>query len=239
MFPSTEMNDGMSVRLSPPARIAGLFYLLALLFNGGLLYIRGSLVISGDAAATASNMLAHPSRFWLGLTCYSITIACHVVVTALFYELFKPVNRSVSLLAAFFSLMGCAAGTFSSFFYSAPLVVLQEAPKLGGFKAEQLQAMALMLTKLNVRASNIGSVFFGFYFLLIGYLVFRSAFLPRVLGALMMFSGVGVLTLLYPPLGGSLRPYTALAILGEASLTLWLLAMGVNVKRWREKAGLH
>lgn len=120
---------------SPPARIAGLFYLLVLLFNGSLLFIRGSLVISGDAAATASNILAHPSRFWLGLTCYFIMITCHVVVTALFYELFKPVNRSVSLLAAFLSLIGCAAQTFSSLFYSAPLVVLQDAPKLDAFKA--------------------------------------------------------------------------------------------------------
>jgi len=235
MCPSTEVTDRMRGRLSPPARIAGLFYLLAFLFNGSLLFIRGGLVIAGDAAATASNILAHASRFWLGFTCYLITIACHVVVTALFYELFKPVNRSVSLLAAFISLMGCAAATFSSLLYSAPLIVLQEAPHLGAFKAEQLQAMALMLDKLNVRASNIGSAFFGFYFLLIGYLVFRSAFLPRILGVLMMFAGVSMLPLLYPPLASSLRPYNlALALLGEGSLTLWLLAMGINVERWME-----
>jgi len=236
MRPSTEVTDGMRVRLSPPARIAGLFYLLVFLFNGGLLFIRGGLVISGDAAATASNILAHASRFWLGFTCYLILIACHIAVTALFYELFKPVNRGVSLLAAFFSLMACAAATFSSLFYSAPLVVLQEAPHLGAFNAEQLQALALMLDKLNLRASNIGSAFFGCYFLLIGYLVFRSAFLPRILGVLMMFGGVSMLPLLYPPLASSLRPYRALALLGEVSLTLWLLARGVNVERWKEQA---
>jgi len=230
----------LKVRASPPARIAGLFYLLVFLFNGSVLFIHGSLVISGDAAATASNILAHASRFWFGHTCHLIMIACFVVVTALFYELFKPVNRSVSLLAAFFSLMGCAAQTFSFLFYIAPLVVLQEAPNLGAFKAEQLQAMTLMLFKLYVRASNIGSAFFGFYCLLIGYLVFRSAFLPRILGVLMMFAGVGALTLLYPPLASSLRPYNlALGILGEGSLTLWLLARGVNVERWKEQAGTH
>jgi hypothetical protein len=221
--------------------MAGLFYLLVFLFNASLLFIRGSLVMSGDAAATASKILTHTSRFWFGLTCYFLMIACHVVVTALFYELFKPVNQSLSLLAAFFSLMACAAQTFSSLFYSAPLVVLQDALPLGAFKAEQLQAMALMLFKLNVRASNIGSAFFGFYFLLIGYLVFRSAFLPRVLGVLMMFSGLGVLTLLYTPLASALRSYNLapLGILGEGSLTLWLLVMGVNVERWKEQAGLH
>jgi len=228
------------VGASPPARIAGLFYLLAFLFNGGLLYIRGGLVISGDAAATASNILAHASRFWLGLTCYLILIACHITVTALFYELFKPVHRSVSLLAAFLSLMGCAAATFSSLLYTTPLLVLQEAPNLGAFKPEQLQALALLLDKLNLRASNIGSAFFGFYFLLIGYLVFRSAFLPRIMGVLLMFGGVCMLPLLYPPLAGSLRPYNlAVALLGEVALTLWLLARGVNVARWKEQAGPH
>ncbi len=221
---------------SPPARIAGLFYLLALLFNGGLLLIRGSLVISGDAAATASNILAHPSRFWLGLSCYFLMIACHLVVTALFYELFRPASRSLSLVAAFFSLMGCAAGAFSTLFYSAPIVILQEAPKLGAFGTEQIQAMALMLTRLNVTASHNGSVFFGFYFLLIGSLIVKSTFLPRFLGVLMMFSGLLVLTLLYPPLAGSLRFY---ALIGEASLTLWLLVRGVNVERWKEQAGLR
>ena len=225
---------------SPPARIAGLFYLLVFLFNGSALFVRGGLVISGDAAATASNILAHASRFWLGLTCNLIMIACFIAVTTLFYELFKPVNRSVSLLAAFFSLMGCAAQTFSFLFYIAPLVVLQDAPHLGAFKAEQLQAMALMLFKLYVKASNIGSAFFGFYCLLIGYLVFRSAFLPRILGVLMMFAGVSWLTFLYPPLANSLRPYNlAPAILGEGSLMLWLLALGVNVERWKEQAGPH
>jgi len=221
---------------SPPARIAGLCYLLAFLFNGGLLLVRGGLVISGDAAAFASNIQEHASRWSLGFTCYLILIACHIAVTALFYELFKPVNRSVSLLAAFFSLMACAAATFSSLLYSAPLVVLQEAPHLGAFNAEQLQAMALLLDKLNLGASNIASVFFGFYFPLIGYLVFRSAFLPRILGVLMMFGGVSLLPLLYPPLGSSLRPYRALALLGEVSLTLWLLARGVNIERWKEQA---
>jgi len=222
---------------SPPARIAGLFYLLVFLFNGGELFLRGGLVISGDAAATASNLLAHASRFWLGFTCGLLMTACFVAVTALFYELFKPVDRRVSLLATFLSLMGCAALTFSFLLYLAPWVVLHDAPPLGAFPVEQLQAMALLLFKLQVRASNIGSAFFGFYCLLIGYLVFRSAFLPRILGVLMMFTGVCGLTLLYPPLAYSLRPYIlAPAILGEGSLTLWLLIMGVNVERWKQQA---
>ena len=75
---------------SPPARTAGLFCLLVFFFNGSALFVRSGLVISGDAAATASNIMAHASRFWLGLTCNLIMIACFIAVTTLFYELFKP-----------------------------------------------------------------------------------------------------------------------------------------------------
>ena len=111
---------------------------------------------------------------------------------------------------------------------------------MGAFKPEQLQAMALMLFKLYVKASNISSVFFRFYCLLIGYLVFRSTFLPRILGVLMMFAGVSWLTFLHPPLANSLRPYNLVpGILGEGSVTLWLLAMGINVERWKEQTGPH
>ena len=112
-----------------------------------------------------------------------------------------------------------------------------DAPHLGVFKAEQLQAMALVLFKLYVKASNIGSAFFGFYCLLIGYLVFRSAFLPRILGALMMFAGLVWLVYLSPPLADYLSPYNSAAgLAGEASPMLWLLVMGVNVERWKEQA---
>jgi hypothetical protein len=79
-------------------------------------------------------------------------------------------------------------------------------------------------------------VFFGFYCILIGYLIFRSTFLPRILGALMAFGGLGWLTFLSPPLANHLFPYNLVpGILGEGALTLWLLVMGVNVERWREQ----
>ncbi|HMG72660.1 MAG TPA: DUF4386 domain-containing protein [Pyrinomonadaceae bacterium] len=80
-------------------------------------------------------------------------------------------------------------------------------------------------------------VFFGFYCLLIGYLIFRSTFLPRILGVLMVFAGLGWLTFLSPPLADSLSPYIFIpGLLGEGALTLWLLIMGVNVQRWKEQA---
>jgi len=154
-----------------------------------VVFVGRRLVVYGDAA----NLIA---------------TACYIVVTLLFYDMFKPVNRSLSLLAAFFSLVGCAIGVLS-LFHLAP--------------------------------SHISPlVFFGFYCLLIGYLIFRSAFLPRILGALMAFGGLGWLTFLSPPLANHLYPYNlAPGILGEGSLTLWLLVIGVNEQRWKEQASVR
>jgi hypothetical protein len=221
----------------PRARITGVVYLLYFLMVviGGL-FMRG-IVVSGDAAATANNILSHLPLFRLGLATGLIATACYIAVTALFYDLFEPVNRSLSLLAAFFSLVGCAILVFGSLFQLAPLVVLGGGQYLSVFKAEQLQALAQMFLELNSLAVNICLVFFAFYNLLIGYLIFKSAFLPRFLGVLMALAGLGWLTFLYPPLANYLSPYIlVLGFVAELLLMLWLLVMGVNVQRWKERA---
>jgi hypothetical protein len=93
------------------------------------------------------------------------------------------------------------------------------------------------LLNLNSQAFSIGIVFFGFYCLLIGYLIFRSTFLPRAIGVLMALAGLGYLTFLYPPLEYALSLYLQVpGLLGEGSLTLWLLVVGVNAQRWKEQA---
>ena len=165
------------------ARIAGVFYLLNILTGALALFVSGR----------------------LGFVAVLIATACYIGVTLLFYDIFKPVNRSLSLLAAFFSLAGCAISALSPFH--------------------------LALSHINPL------VFFGFYCLLIGYLIFRSTFLPRLLGVLMAIGGLGWLTFLSPPFANYLSPYNlAPGILGEGVLTLWLLVMGVNVQRWKEQA---
>jgi hypothetical protein len=165
------------------ARIAGVFYFLT--FVTGILalvFVRGRLVAS------------------------LIATACYIAVTLLFYDIFKPVDRSLSLIAALFGLVGCAIGALSPFH-----LVPSHVPN--------------------------SLVFFGCYCLLIGYLIFRSTFLPRVLGVLMAIGGLGWLTFVSPPLADYLSPYIfAPGILGEGALTLWLLVKGVNVPRWKEQA---
>jgi len=222
----------------PMARITSvvyLFYFLAAVAE--LVFLKG-LVVNGDPASTANNILAHQPLFRLGLATGLIATACYVAVTALFYELFRPVNRSLSLLAAFFSIVGCAILAFASLFQLAPLVVLGGGQYLSVFKVEQLQAQASLFLELYGLGVSICFVFFGVYCLLIGYLIFKSSFLPRILGVLMAVAGLGWLTFLFPPLAAYLSPYNLiLGFLAELALMLWLLVMGVDVQRWKEQAG--
>ena len=221
------------------ARIAGVFYLLNILtgvFAQG--FVSDKLVASGDAAATATNILTHESLFRLGFAVYLIEMACQVVVTVLFYELLKPAGRSVSLSAACLSLVGIAIKTVSRLFYIAPLLVLGGASYLSVFNAEQLQALSLLSLKVNDQGAAIGLIFFGFYAVLKGYLIIRSTFLPRILGVLAVLAGLGLLTFLHMPLGYRLFPYiAALGLLGAVPQILWLLVFGVNAERWKEQAG--
>jgi hypothetical protein len=170
--------------LSPrfKARIAGGFYLLT--------FVAGSLALALVNGRIIANLIA---------------TASYMAVTLLFYDIFQPVNRSLSLLAAFVGLMGCAFGALSPF-------------DLAPYHVNPL-------------------VFFGFYCVLIGYLIFRSSFLPSILGALMALGGLGWLTFLSPQLANYLAPYNLVpGMLGEGALTLWLLVVGVKVSKWDDRA---
>jgi hypothetical protein len=215
-------------------KIAGAFYLLTIATSVFAFVTRGRLVVPGDAAATASNLVAHEALFRWSCVLDLASTGCYLVVTVLFYQLFRPVDRTVSLLAAGFSLVGCAIGAIACLFHLAPLAVLSGARYLDVFTPEQLHALALVLLKLRAQAADIGIAFFGIYCLLIGYLIYRSTFLPRVLGALMAVAGIGWLMFLSPVLLHAVMPYNqATSALGETALTLWLLAAGVDVGRWR------
>jgi hypothetical protein len=219
--------------------MAGVSYLVgALLSVLGQMVVLGMIVVSGNATATVANMLSHETLFRLGFVLSVMTVPFHLVWAVLFNGLFRPVNRNVSLLAGFVMLMACMMWTLSSLLYLAPLLVLQGKIALSAFAPEQMQAVVLTLLKLNAFAYDIGLVFFGFWYVLIGYLIFRSTFLPRIIGALGVLAGFGYLTLLWQPLAHYLYPYNlALAGPGEISLLLWLIVRGVNARKWKETAG--
>src|ERR1700731_4444126 len=221
------------------ARMAGVCQLLeALTATFGQVIIRDKLVVAGNAAATAANILGHQPLFWLGFALSLIGVAFHIAWAALMYELLKPVNRGISLLAVFVILVGCAMQALTSFLYLTPLLILHGGSSLSAFTSEQVQALALMFLKLNAYAFNIDLFFFGLWCVLTGYLIFRSTFLPRILGVLLAISGLGWVTYLYPPLAYRLFiPYIAVAsALGEIPLELWLIVMGVNAQRWKVQA---
>ena len=222
------------------ARLAGAFYLVTILtgiFARG--FVSARLVVSGDAAATANNILSHDSLFRFGFAVYMIEMVCQITMTVLIYDLLKPVNRSVSLLAAVLSLIGCGIKTFSRLFYFAPLLVLGGTHYLNVFSGQQLNAISLLFLRVNDIGAGIALVFFGFYALLKGYLVIRSTFLPRVLGWLTVLGGIGWLAFLSPPFGDRVFPFIAvLGIVGALANIGWLLAVGVNEQRWREQASV-
>jgi hypothetical protein len=168
------------------ARIAGVLFLLVILTAAFTeLFVRGRLGFAADLVVGVIEILGM------------------IVVTLLFYDIFRAVNRSLSLLAASFNFVG----------------------------------LTLELLQFNPRGAMIGIGFHGLYCLLMGYLLFRSTFLPRILGAPMAFAGLGWLGFLSPTLIHFLSPYNlALGLLGEGFLSLWLLVMGVNVQRWKEQA---
>ena len=162
----------------------------------------------------------------------------HIAWALLLYDLFKPVSRRVSLFAAFVILVGCAIQALTSVLYLAPMLILNAGNTLSAFTAEELQALAYVFVRLNGYAFNTYLVFFGLWCVLIGFLIVRSTFMPRVLGVLLAIAGLGWMMYLVPPLAIALFfPYIAGAsALGEIPLLLWLLVVGVNVQRWNEQA---
>jgi len=241
--PGPSQVKGRIVKASPlfQARMAGVIAWITTT-AGFAAIVSGNLVVYGDAAATAHNILAHELLY--RLACAGEVISTlYIAYTLLLYNLFRPVNRSLSLLAAFFSLVGCALGAVNSLFLLAPLVVLGGAHSLTAFKADQLQDLALVFLNLHAQGSNVALVLFGTYNLLIGYLIFRSTFLPRMLGVLLAFSGLCYLinsfaNFLSPAFAAHLLPYILIPGAAELLLALWLTVFGVNAERWWEQASL-
>jgi hypothetical protein len=214
-------------------RVAGLFWLLTAVFGMFSMSTRGKFVVPGDAAATAANLLAQESLYRTGVAADLVATVCYLVATLLVYDLLRPVSKTISLLAAFFSAAGCATGIISLVFSLSPFVVLRKAPLLGTANAEQLQSVFL---GIGTQAHIVTFVFFGLHCLLVGVLILRSKLLPRWIGALMVFAGVSWMTyslanLLAPSFGRLLFPYILIpGAVGEMSLTLWLLLVSVKVE---------
>lgn len=227
------------------ARICGVLYLITIIAGVfAEFFVRSTLIVPGDAAATSRDIVESEQLWRFGFAADTIGGLAYVAVTFLLYELLKPVNRGISLLAAFFSLVGCAIDGLASLLHLAPLYWLSGASFLSAFSPSQLQALAYMSIRLHAQGYLIALVFFGVYCVLIGYLVYRSTFIPRTIGELLLLAGICYLINSFSDFvaPGFYRAYSDYlnlpCLLGEGGLTLWLLAFGVNPVRWQHEASL-
>ncbi|HLL75098.1 MAG TPA: DUF4386 domain-containing protein [Pyrinomonadaceae bacterium] len=222
------------------ARVAGVLFLLSIAAGFfGEVYVPSKLIVSADAAATARNITTNNSLFRLGFAIYLVEALCDTALALILYVLLKPVVKSLALLSAFFGLISTALYAVAELFYFAASLIVGGADYLKTFSPDQLNTLALLSLKVFGHGAGIFMVFYGVASVLRGYLIFRSGFLPRFLGVLLMLAGLGFITknfaLVLAPAYASdvlLLPM----FLAVVSLTVWLLVRGVDVPKWEAKA---
>ncbi len=228
------MEQNVDVAIQSRDRTIGLVYLGYFVAAFTAAYLAKGIVVPADGAATATNLFAHESLFRASVALTFASNVLYVVLIALFYRLFAPVNRGLSWLAAALGLVGCTVQIFAAIFQWAPLVILGVGPWSSAMLPGQLQALSLLSLKLYGETFNLSLVLFACYDIALGTLIFRSRLLPRWLGAWMMIAGVGWLSFLWPPFAVSVaRIVMPLGALAEMALMLWLLIKGVNTANWQ------
>ena len=216
------------------ARVGGVLLLVSLLAGGfGEFYVPTKLLVSADPGTTARNIATSASLFRLGFASYLVEAVCDVALTLIFYVLLKPVSKNLALLAAFYGLLGTAVFAFAELLYFATSLLSDGAEYLKSFSLDQLQTLALLALKVSGLSAGILMVFGGVGSLVLGYLILRSGYLPRFLGALYVGLGFVVrnFALVLAPkyaFDWLLLPMT-LAMLAAA---LWLIIRGVNFDKW-------
>lgn len=218
------------------ARVAGLLYLLIIICAGFAEgYVRSTLIVPGDAAATAEAIMASAGLFRLGLAADLIAFTADAAVAVLLYVLLAPVDRTVSMVAAAFRLLAHPAiAALNLVHMYAPLHLLGGADYLSAFQPAQLEALAMYALELHGRGYLIAGALFGVHCALLGYLLFRSDRFPRWLGVLLMLAAVGylsesVVAFLIPAFEEAASTLVVLSAgVAEVALCLWLLIRGVR-----------
>jgi hypothetical protein len=219
------------------ARIAGLLYLAVIVL--GLfaeVFVREAMTVSSDAVATATNIRNAGMRWRLGFTADLVNLICGLPVVAFVYYLFKPVNRYLTILAILFVIVSNAIVAANLLNQLTPLLLLGNDHWLSAFSPGQLATLSLHAIELQEQGYAIALVFFGPYCILIGYMIYRSALLPRVLGILYAIAGACYMInsftgFLNPDFRNPLFPLILVpCFIGELSVALWLLIMGVKEK---------
>jgi len=219
------------------ARVAGFLYLIANLFAPfTLLYLPSRFIVRGDAAATASNIMASESLFRFGIVLNLFTFIGQIFLVLALYQLLKVVNKNMASLMVIFSLAAVPIAMLNELNNLAVLQFLNNADYLKVFQNDQLQALAYLFLRLHSQGFLIAQIFWGLWLFPMGYLVFKSGFLPRIIGVLLMIGCFGYVIESFAAFLGynvSIIFYTGW---GELLLLLWLLIKGVNVEEWHKRA---
>lgn len=218
------------------AQIAGLLYLLVAVFATLSAFIKSDIIVPGDPAITAYNIVESESLFRLGFMSEILHQVIQIFLVILLYRLLKPVNRNYALLMAIIGLIGVPISMANMLNQTAALQLLGGASYLAAFNTEQLHAMMAFFLDLFDHGFYILYIPWGLWLLPMGYLIFRSGFIPKILGVFLIIGGFGYLfdfiTLLFLPDFVEIRFFT---FFGEPLLALWLLIKGVNINKWEQK----
>jgi hypothetical protein len=221
------------------ARIAGVLFLISLVAGGfGEAYVPSKLIVGADAAATAANIKNFDFLYRLGFASFLIESLCDITLVLIFYALLKPVNKHLSLLAAFFGLVGTALFAFAELFYFAPLLIMGGTGYLKTFPPDQLNALVLLSMKFYGYAGMIFTAYYGMSWIVRAYLIFRSGYLPKFLGVLMLIGGIGFVVRNFALILAPAYASDGLLMLmfpGGLVLTGWLLVKGVDVAKWNAR----
>jgi Domain of unknown function (DUF4386) len=222
------------------ARIGGLAYLIIIIAGAfDELFIRNRIIVSGDALATAHNITTHPLLWRIGI-CGDLTMhVCDLIVAMVYYFLFKRVNKNLALLSLLFGLLQTAVLVANKINLVMPLFLLENGDYLKVFDPHQLQALSYLFIKAHGYGFGIGLIFFGCACIIDAYLIFKSGFLPKLLGVLLLIAGLcylinSFLLILFPTLSNSIFPVILTPpFIAELSISGWLLFKGVNIAKWK------
>jgi len=224
---------GLSQRKA--ARVAGVLYLLLIIFGiFAELVIRSKLIVAGDAAATASNILASPGLWRIGFASDILMILSFLLLPLAFYLLFKPVGKRLASLVVIFVAVSVPLMLVNMLLYYAPLHILSGVDYLAVFSTDQLNALAMSSLTMYTTGVSLATLFHGLWLLPLGILVYRSGYFPKVLGILLMLACLGfvietIQSFLLPNLEVITYPGMVLEILGEFGFCGWLLIKGAKV----------
>jgi hypothetical protein len=231
------MSTPQAQPISPQAyaRTGGILYLVIIAAGiFGEIFVRGKLVVNGNAAATAVNIAAHETLWRTGIATDLLMHICDIPLMLIIYVLLRPVNKNIALLALLFNIVQTAVLAANKLNLLSALFATSNAPYLKAIDPAQLQAMAYMSIKLHGYGFSVGLIFFGCACLAYGYLICRSGYFPKILGVLLQIAGAAYLLnsfslIIAPPVNDALVPYILLPpFIAELSLCLWLLFKGVS-----------